>query len=746
MSALRRLAARAGGLAHAATAGRIAGKHDKPGKLPTFTSLILPIALALSILSPTAPALSQTAPLPSSFDARAAYPGSIGKPRYQGFYGTCWAFAATSAAAASLTVGNTVGQAPVLSPKHLAYAVYGVGALEADKLTAKTQPLNVGGLTYSATGAWAAYRGPRLETQMAYPDSSTADAEKVDPDYVTDASLLDAADYHLEEAHIHHLRGGDADHFEIEDVKRDIMSFGAGALEIHQNNKPYYYGGETALAADHAVTVIGWDDNVPASKFAPETPAGPGAWLVQDSWGADWKLDGYAWISYYDPSLYDIKFFRLGPNTDYSINQHYAVNADNTLPVEYLDKQTAVANVFTAPNDMYVGAVMVSNANRTADISVSLRLDVGDSPESGRDSGARASVAGMARGVQKLELSEPVLVTKGQRYSLVATYTSADGERLSGAALIERLKVYSGDKRRSVKDGIAAGQSFQKSATRGWVDNYDLAQNSAVHGNIGTGNVVLNALANPVVTELTPDGTQPDTVVQGADVDLRVGTVVATISDGSHQRIAMSDPLVQVGSLDTGTPGQKQVEVSWSGYQTHLDVQVLTTPKLSLSAAPRAAERLTVSAANLPPGVKGLEYRWKIGSKTVKVGKSYTPKAADAGKKLSVLAVAGGKTVAKTKAAAIRKGVLQGQVELRGSKAATTWQAVAAGWPKGTKFTYRWYTGNGAVYVKSSQKAVTGKTWKPPKSLRGKRVYVKVTASKKGYKKATVLTKARPVG
>ena len=53
----------------------------------------------------------------------------------------------------------------------------------------------------------------------------------------------------------------------------------------------------------HAIELVGWDDNYPASNFR-ETPSKDGAWLVKNSWGEDWGNNGFFWISYEDRDLF----------------------------------------------------------------------------------------------------------------------------------------------------------------------------------------------------------------------------------------------------------------------------------------------------------------------------------------------------------------------------------------------------------------------------------------------------------
>jgi C1A family cysteine protease len=61
----------------------------------------------------------------------------------------------------------------------------------------------------------------------------------------------------------------------------------------------YFYNGNATQ--NHAITLVGWDDNYPSANFiSTRQPPGNGAWRVQNSWGTGWGDNGYFWISYHD--------------------------------------------------------------------------------------------------------------------------------------------------------------------------------------------------------------------------------------------------------------------------------------------------------------------------------------------------------------------------------------------------------------------------------------------------------------
>jgi C1A family cysteine protease len=88
---------------------------------------------------------------------------------------------------------------------------------------------------------------------------------------------------------------------QIDQIKNALMRNGVMGTALHWNddyynssNNTFYQPPTAEELPNHAVALVGWDDNKVTD--APQK----GAWIAKNSWGTNWGENGYFWISYYD--------------------------------------------------------------------------------------------------------------------------------------------------------------------------------------------------------------------------------------------------------------------------------------------------------------------------------------------------------------------------------------------------------------------------------------------------------------
>lgn len=181
-------------------------------------------------------------------------------------------------------------------------------------------------------------------------------------------------------------------------------------------------------------------------------------------------------------------------------------------------------------------------------------------------------------------------------------------------------------------------------------------------------------------------------------------------------------------------------------------VQTGATRTLTLSGKPRVGETLTVAGLDWVnyigdrPAGYAPTYKWTRNGKKIKgaTGPTYRLTARDRGKRIAATEYprAGGySTDAFARTATTRKvrtGKLVTQRPRIGGKVKVGKRVVARakGWTNGTKFRYQWFIGKKAI------RGATGKKLTVTRGMKGKKLSVKVTGSKKGFAKASA--KSRP--
>ncbi len=274
--------------------------------------------------------------LPTSYDLRGV---RLTPVKNQGSYGTCWAFATFGSFESYIQPYLTLGEVTDFSEDNL---VSKSGFSYPDLY-------NSGGQMYMSTAYLTRWSGPLYETEDPYPTPTN--------------TVTGVAHKHVQNVDWIPERASATDN---DNIKTAVMANGGlyttmyydfGSQYFSTANSAYYYYGSGVL--NHAVVIVGWDDNYPATNFATAAP-GNGAFLVRNSWGTSWGNAGYFWASYYDSSFgtndLTVSFDSAEPVDNYNDIYQYDP-LGNVSSVGYGSNTAAFANVFTARASDSVAAV-----------------------------------------------------------------------------------------------------------------------------------------------------------------------------------------------------------------------------------------------------------------------------------------------------------------------------------------------------------------------------------------------------
>lgn len=217
------------------------------------------------------------------------------------------------------------------------------------------------------------------------------------------------------------------------------IAFNAADSVYHVKNHTTYYSGDAP--ADHAVVVVGYDDDFSKDNFTAKskensTPPGDGALIIKNSWGMTGDQspdDGYLYLSYYDHSLcapMSVEFDSVDrlSHTAFSIDQ-YDLMMTSWYGITDYETETKTANVFDAEEDESL--YQISYVTSLPDTEVSYEIFKGvekDDPSSGEllEQGVNTHPYG---GSHKIDLRDEYPLKKGDRYAVVLTMKRTDAEK-----------------------------------------------------------------------------------------------------------------------------------------------------------------------------------------------------------------------------------------------------------------------------------------------------------------------------
>ena len=460
-------------------------------------SLALALALALSLAVPVLAADPQGA-LPAKFDLRDE--NLVSSVKDQAPFGTCWGFAATAASEISI-----LAELRELSPAYAEYfadpdnldlsehqlAWFAFQTVTEDENPAQAgegrvvygmYPMDAGGQTLTATSVFGAGTGPVAEELAPYQNKEGRSAgaprdyyllKKDDGgyyDWSLDEDLHFAASIGLTDTHILTSPAGkDEEGNYVYDpagtlaIKQELMAKRGVTIFYHADvSRPeqvdeegqfintdtyaqYTYSQEAGV--NHAVCIVGWDDNYPKENFLEgHQPPADGAWIVKNSWGSvnskphhvnDWGVDGtgYFYLSYYDKTItyqesfdFDVEHFYNGDDSYYVLRQHDYMPAAASIGLP-LAAGSRYASVFNEDEvDQYVRAISVMTPveSCTAAVQVYLLNDGWKDPTDGTLLSSATKTYPYA-GFHRIDLDKDCYIPAGADYSVVVGMTGADG-------------------------------------------------------------------------------------------------------------------------------------------------------------------------------------------------------------------------------------------------------------------------------------------------------------------------------
>lgn len=340
--------------------------------------------------------------------------GIVTPVRDQGNTSLCWAYASANASETSILRKGidpkVTARACFLSPQQIGYAKYNRGSDPLGNTEGETtsqgdewQTSN-GGTDYVA-GLLSTWCGPVAATLPYNINGWEYAAYKLENAIAVDGSKL-------------------ADHAEErEKMKRAVVKYGAVTFSyMYATETERYNPNNVTGGTQHACTVIGWDDTLPAESFVPGGAKLDGGWLIKNS---------YHSLEYFYLS-YDVTCRQAGYAFDYAENGKYDYNYFyDAKPGDFgmgsMRKFTKAANVFEAKKGTpekteQIKAVSVGIAGENTICTVKIYTNV---PEESFDPDGTIPAASKTvhleyGGFRCIELDEPVEIEKGSSFAVVA--------------------------------------------------------------------------------------------------------------------------------------------------------------------------------------------------------------------------------------------------------------------------------------------------------------------------------------
>lgn len=445
-------------------------------------------------------AIVNSSDYPSSYTTLYNYPTNI---KSQGSVGSCWAFASTTALEKYIKISNNSSY--IFSPRHMDYATSMNFINNLENVNGYNRTAGSGGNFYISSNYLVSNFGPIYENDMPYENNSNLINLS---DVQNKNAVLDVNDIYI------YGISDDSDKKactsnQINEIKSLVYNYGAVSTVIYmQNNKYDYYNDQTyalyipttqkEYKSNHAVTIIGWDDNYSVNNFnSNNRPSKNGAFIVQNSYGSNWGNEGIFYVSYEDVNICNTYMSIMDVDDEVEDNMYILDELGYNLSIGYgIDntKYGYALNIFTKSKNSVEEIKEITFASGSTG-----RYDIyyygGNAYKDKIDTTNMKKLGGgeiTHSGYTTFKLNDPIEMGKDIDDFSIMVYFETIGDVFPIGVASKNTSYWSSMKIEPLKSFISSSNSndwtnLSNPDTSGWADLYNLGYEATIR--IATNNI-----------------------------------------------------------------------------------------------------------------------------------------------------------------------------------------------------------------------------------------------------------------
>lgn len=370
--------------------------------------------------------------LPDSFDLRDIDGVSLlSEVRNQRNTNSCWAFTSLSCLETYLKRQAYENEEILadydFSERHMEHATYAAMLDGTNSYAPTYRKANNGGNVVSAAGYFQNGLGPVSESSMPFENKtdilSRADIQIAPAASVRAMRYFPKFTGNIFDYNYHELITG---------IKEEIYFGGGVSAVMNTNVGSYnkdgsaYYSAETTGTANHAIMLVGWDDNYSRENFGVDKPDGDGAWIVRNSAGTSVHDNGYFYLSYENLDTYNMCFAVTDASDDIFYDNVYSVTSGTWVygsGYEHNNNTAYAANIYQKQKTAELLTDVGLNIRGYTEYEIYVNDKNGDLSSENLTLAAKGTQNHM--GFITVTLPEPVLLT-GTEFSIVIKYVTPE--------------------------------------------------------------------------------------------------------------------------------------------------------------------------------------------------------------------------------------------------------------------------------------------------------------------------------